>query len=66
MAQRQAERSELETYSAKTLESYYRDVVDAVGAWRNLTEERYAFIFRESGYDSIDDVENERTQAQQA
>jgi hypothetical protein len=59
-------RSELETYSGKTLESYYRDVTEAMGAGRNLTEERYAYIFRESGYDSIDDVEKERTQAQQA
>jgi hypothetical protein len=59
-------RSELETYSAKTLDSYFRDVTEAMGAGRNLTEERYAFMFKESGYDSIDDVETERKQAQQA
>ena len=58
-------RSELETYSAKTLDSYFRDVTQAMGAGRNLTEERYAFIFKESGYDSIDEVESERKQAQQ-
>ena len=59
-------RSELETYSDRTLDSYFRDVTVAMGAGRNLIEERYAFIFRESGYDSIDDVENEQKQAQQA
>jgi len=59
-------RSELETYSAKTLDSYFRDVAEAMGAGRNLTEERYTFIFKESGYDSIGDVEKERTQAQQS
>ena len=59
-------RGELETYSGKTLDSYFRDVTEAVGAGRNLIEERHTYIFRESGYDSIDDVENERKQAQQA
>ena len=59
-------RSELETYSGRTLDSYFTDVTEAAGAGRNLIEERYTYIFAESGYDSIDDVENERAQAQQA
>lgn len=58
-------RSELETYSNKTLESYLKDVTEAVAKDKNLTEERYAFIFREAGYDSIDSVEIERKTATQ-
>ena len=53
-------RSELETYSNRTLELYYGDVSQAVEEGRNLTEERYRYIFRETGYESIDDVERER------
>ncbi len=57
-------RSELETYSDETLESYFKDVSKAMEEGRNLTEERYAFIFQQTGYDSIDDVERERKKAQ--
>ena len=57
-------RSELETYSNETLESYFKDVSKAMEEERNLTEERYTFIFRQTGYDSIDDVESERKKAQ--
>jgi len=57
-------RSELETYSNETLELYFTDVSRAIEEGRNLTEERYTFVFRQTGYDSIDDVENERKQAQ--
>jgi len=57
-------RSELETYSNETLESYFKDVSKAMEEGRNLTEERYTFIFQQTGYDSIDDVERERKKAQ--
>jgi hypothetical protein len=53
-------RSELETYSDKTLELYYKDVCKAVEEGRNLTAERYTYLFKQTGYDSIDDIENER------
>jgi hypothetical protein len=56
-------RSELETYSDKTLELYFRDVSTASEAGRNLTEERYTYIFKQIGYDSIADMERERQQA---
>ena len=56
--------SELETYSNETLELYFKDISKAVEEGRNLTEERYTFIFQQAGYDSIDDVERERKQAQ--
>jgi len=57
-------RSELETYSNETLELYFKDVSKAMEEGRNLTEERYIFIFQQTGYDSIDDVEMERKKAQ--
>jgi len=50
-------RSELETYSDRTLELYFSDVSTAAGAGRNLTEERYTYIFKQIGYDSIADME---------
>lgn len=53
-------RSELETYSDRTLELYYRDTRKALEEGRNLTAERYTYLFRQTGYTSIDDVENER------
>ena len=53
-------RSELETYSDKTLELYYRDVCKALEEGRNLTAERYTSLFKQTGYNSIDAVENER------
>jgi len=57
-------RSELETYSNETLDLYFKDVSKAIEEGRNLTEERYTFIFRQTGYDSIDDMEIERKKAQ--
>ncbi len=48
---------ELETYSIKTLELYYKDIINAKNMGRSLAEERYNFLFRELGYDSIEDVE---------
>ncbi|MBE0480223.1 MAG: DUF4125 family protein [Dehalococcoidia bacterium] len=56
-------RSELETYSPATLELYYRDLSRASDEGRNLTEERYTCIFRETGYESIDEMEKERAAA---
>ena len=53
-------RSELETYSDKTLELYYKDVCKALEEGRNLTAERYTSLFKQTGYNSIDAVENER------
>jgi hypothetical protein len=57
-------RSELETYSNNTLELYFKDTSEAAEAGRNLTEERYTFVFQQTGYESIEDVELERKQAQ--
>ena len=56
-------RSELETFSDKTLELYFKDISRAVEDGRNLTEERYTFIFQQIGYNSIDEMEKERQQA---
>jgi hypothetical protein len=53
-------RSELETYSDRTLELYHGDVSKAAAEGRNLIEERYAYIFKQIGYDSIADMEKER------
>jgi len=55
-------RSELETFSDRTLDLYFRDTSTAAEAGRNLTEERYAYIFKQIGYDSIEDMEKERQQ----
>ena len=56
--------SELETYSDRTLELYYKDVCKALAEGRNLTAERYTYLFKQIGYNSIDDVERERKKAQ--
>lgn len=53
-------RSELETYSDRTLQLYVRDVARASEENRNLAAERYTFLFRHIGYDSIDDMERAR------
>ena len=47
--------SELETYSGQTLELYFKDISDAAKEGRNLVEERYTFLSRLLGYNSIDD-----------
>ena len=57
-------RSELETYSSETLQAYWRDVQRAVEQGRNLTAERYTYVFQNTGYASIDDVERERKKPQ--
>ena len=56
-------RSELETYSDRTLELYLSDLTRANDEGRNLTAERYTYLFKQLGYDSIDAVENERKKA---
>ena len=45
--------SELETYSDKTLELYFRDVSEAKKEGRNLAEERYNWLCERIGYGSI-------------
>ena len=49
-------RSELETYSDRTLELYLKDITKAMSAGRNLTEERYTYLFKQLGYNSIEDM----------
>ena len=56
-------RSELETYSDHTLELYYKDISQALGEGRNLTAERYTYLFKQIGYNSIEDMERERKQS---
>jgi hypothetical protein len=53
-------RSELETYSDRTLELYLKDLTKALEEGRNLTAERYTYLFKQLGYNSIDDMEQER------
>jgi hypothetical protein len=53
-------RSELETYSDRTLELYLKDLTKALEEGRNLTAERYNYLFKQLGYNSIDDMEQER------
>lgn len=49
--------SELETYSDKTLTLYFKDVSKAEKEGRNLAEERYTMLFKQTGYGSIAEVE---------
>jgi len=53
-------RSELETYSDRTLELYLNDLNKALNEGRNLTAERYTYLFKQLGYNSIEDMEQER------
>jgi Protein of unknown function (DUF4125) len=53
-------RSELETYSDRTLELYLKDLAKALDEGSNLTAERYTYLFKQLGYNSIDDMEQER------
>lgn len=46
---------ELETYSDRTLELYYRDVCKAQEEGRNLAEERYTVLFKDLGYSSLEE-----------
>lgn len=56
-------RSELETYSDRTLELYLKDVTKALQEGRNLTAERYTYLFKQLGYNSIDYMEQQRRKA---
>ena len=58
-------RSELETYSDRTLELYLRDLTSALDEGINLTAERYTYLFKQLGYNSINDMEHERKKAKQ-
>ncbi|MFX1552964.1 MAG: DUF4125 family protein [Promethearchaeota archaeon] len=49
--------SELETYSDKTLELYFKDISKGEKEGRNLAEEQYTALFQQIGYSSIDEVE---------
>lgn len=56
-------RSELETYSDRTLELYFKDTFKALEEGENLTSERYTYLFKQLGYNSIDDMEQQRRKA---
>lgn len=56
--------AELETYSDKTLEYYFRDVSQAAAEGRNLARERYDYLFRRIGYGSIEEAEERARKAQ--
>jgi len=58
-------RSELETYSDRTLDLYFKDISRALDKGENLTGKRYTFIFKNAGYNSIDDVEEERRKSRE-
>jgi hypothetical protein len=49
--------SELETFSEKTLELFYNDLIKARTKGKNLTEERYLYLFKKMGYNSILEIE---------
>jgi len=51
-------RGELETYSDQTLELYYQDLLQALKAGRNLSEERYGNMSLKLGYSSLEEHEN--------
>ena len=53
-------RSELETYSDRTLELYYADTCQASATGRNLADERYKYLFRQAGYESWEELERKR------
>jgi hypothetical protein len=52
-------RSELETYSNRTLNFYFWHISKALDEGRNLIEERYARMFQRLGYDSLDQAEQD-------
>ncbi len=57
-------KSELEMYSDHTLDLYYRDIERAQKEGHNLVADKYAYLFREIGYDSIEAMEEERKRRQ--
>lgn len=51
------ETSELETYSDHTLSLYYRDLFIAYTGGANLCEKRYLNLYKELGFNSLEEVE---------
>jgi len=51
-------RSELETYSDLTIESYYDDLINMQKEGKNLAYEIYNNIFKEIGFESLEDANN--------
>lgn len=51
------ETSELETYSDHTLSLYYRDLFTAYKGGANLCEKRYLNLYKELGFNSLEEVE---------
>ena len=49
--------SELETYSDRTLDLYFKDISRAKKEGKNLAEERYNKLAKKLGYDSLHDME---------
>ena len=49
-------KSELETYSDLTLESYYNDLINMQKEGKNLAYEIYNNIFKEIGFESLEDA----------
>lgn len=48
---------ELETYSNHTLDLYYRDLLTAYAKGFNLCKKRYLNLYKELGYNSLEEVE---------
>ncbi len=55
-------KSEMETYSDETLESYHNDLQQAVEEKRNLGYERYTRIFQRLGYSSLEEADQKVAQ----
>ncbi|MBM3132759.1 MAG: DUF4125 family protein [Chloroflexi bacterium] len=55
--------AELETYSDKTLDLYFRDVSNAEKEGRNLAEERYQFLFQKIGYGTLAEAEEKASKS---
>jgi len=49
-------RSELETYSDKTLENYYSDIKKALAKGVNLVEQSYMHLAKTNGFSSLEDM----------
>ncbi len=53
-------RSELETYSDRTLKLIYRDLQKALKEGKNLLKEQYEHLFSKVGYNSLEEVERRK------
>ncbi len=53
--------AELETYSDRTLELYYANVLQAKQAGRNLPEEVYSSMFKKQGFYSLKELEKAKS-----